>query len=71
MKLNVNSPLAAKAWTAFGILMAIIYLTGGVYFLVSGSEKDYWPALLMGVLFILYGSFRSVRIYQNYRNENS
>lgn len=71
MKLNLNSPFTAKAMTAFAVLMALLYLVGGVYFMVLGSQKGYWPGILMGVVFILYGSFRTYRIYQNYRDENN
>lgn len=71
MKMNVNNPYAAKALIAFAVLMAILYLAGGIYFLVEGMQKSYWPGVLTGAIFILYGSFRSYRVLKQYRNESN
>lgn len=71
MKINLNSPYAAKALIAFAVLMAILYLAGGIYFLVAGIQQSYWPGVLTGAVFILYGSFRSYRSVKQYRNESN
>lgn len=70
MKIKLDNPYAAKALIAFAVLMAILYLAGGVYFLIAGIQQSHWPGVLTGASFILYGSFRSYRSYQKHNESN-
>ncbi len=58
--------MAVKAKLLFGILMVIIYLGMGCMLAFSDIFDIGRPvSIIIGVLMILYGVFRGVRIYQS------
>lgn len=71
MRFQFRNSLAAKTMALFAAIMALFYLFQGLYFVILGIQRSFWQGLLLGTLLLLYGSFRSYRNYQKYRNENS
>lgn len=69
MKFDNRNSLAAKTMAFSAAIMAVFYLFEGFYFLFLGIQKSFWQVALLGALLVFYGSFRSYRNFQKYRNE--
>lgn len=69
MKFDQRNSAAAKTKAFSAAIMAVFYMFIGLYFLVLGFQESFWLGVLIGVILLLYGGFRSYRNYLKYRNE--
>lgn len=56
---------------AIGVLMVTLYLGMGVYILtISSNRINSYSSMfrILGIVTIIYGIFRAVRIYQQYKS---
>ena len=70
-----GKPLHEKAIDLASLLMALIYVGGGIYLIFSSSSFNFLPIssvqryALAGTL-IVYGIFRGYRVWKRYNNQN-
>jgi formate hydrogenlyase subunit 3/multisubunit Na+/H+ antiporter MnhD subunit len=56
---------------AIGVLMVTLYLGMGVYILtISSNRVNSYSSMfrILGIVTIIYGIFRAIRIYQQYKS---
>lgn len=69
-----GKPLHEKVIDLGSLLMALIYVGGGIYLIFSSSSFNFLPIskiqkyALAGTL-ILYGIFRAYRVWKRYNNQ--
>lgn len=54
----------------FGMIMAAVFICCGFFFLLNKTFLERVPAtnrMILGIVFILYGSFRATRQYARYK----
>jgi len=70
-----GTPLHEKVLDLASLLMALIYVGGGIYLIFSSSSFNFLPITnvqryaLAGTL-ILYGIFRGYRVWKRQKNQN-
>jgi ACR3 family arsenite efflux pump ArsB len=61
----------AKLMLYFGIIIAIVFIGLGIV-LVFTNTFNYWGdknmRIVLGLFLMMYGLFRFVKVYQNFRN---
>lgn len=57
----------------FGMMMAVVYIIVGLFFLIMGGKytttMPSWFHVLFGILLIVYGIFRLTRLWQNSKQQ--
>jgi len=69
--MSIGSKRGMILWTVLSSTIAVAYVLGGTYLVFYGEElqmlKREWR-IILGILFIAYGTFRAIRSVRRYQS---